>query len=248
MMKPQLFQHDRSISLVRLDPRTKLVLLLVINIFMISRSDVFASTYIRPLLAAIPCFLLLTGGRGRAGFIYGALFTLAFFAQIYFYPAVTGIVSILLHMIVELLLRFVPGLMMAYYLLSSTRVGEFVAAMERMRVPQKITIPLSVMFRFFPTIAEESGAIGDAMRMRGVGLRKMRGNPTAMLEYRMVPLMISVAKIGNDLSAAALTRGLGRPVKRTNICRVGFGFWDLGFFLIMIAVITIYVLHLGGFT
>ena len=43
------------------------------------------------------------------------------------------------------------------------------AAMERLRLPQKITIPLSVMFRFFPTVVEEYGAIGDAMRMRGIG-------------------------------------------------------------------------------
>lgn len=36
-----------------------------------------------------------------------------------------------------------------------------------------------------------------------------------MLEYRLVPLMVSVVKIGDELSAAALTRGLGAPVKRT---------------------------------
>lgn len=28
------------------------------------------------------------------------------------------------------------------------------------------------------------------------------------------------------LTAAALTRGLGAPVKRTNICSIGFGAWD----------------------
>lgn len=37
--------------------------------------------------------------------------------------------------------------------------------------------------------------------------------------------MISCVKIGDELSAAALTRGLGAPVKRTNICKIGFGAW-----------------------
>ena len=32
-----------------------------------------------------------------------------------------------------------------------------------------------------------------------------------MLEYRLVPLMVSVVKIGDELSAAALTRGAWSP-------------------------------------
>lgn len=48
-----------------------------------------------------------------------------------------------------------------------------------------------------------------------------------LIEYRFIPLMISVVKIGDDLSAAALTRGLDNPVRRTNITKVGFTGWDL---------------------
>ena len=44
---------------------------------------------------------------------------------------------------------------------------------------------------------------------------------------RFIPLMISGVKIGDDLSAAALTRGLENPVRRTNITKVGFTGWDL---------------------
>lgn len=80
--------------------------------------------------------------------------------------------------------------------------------------------PMSVMFRFFPTVAEEWSAIGDAMRMRGV--RFGGGKVGAILEYRIVPMMICSVKIGEELSQAALTRGLGGPVKRTNICKLGF--------------------------
>ena len=34
-------------------------------------------------------------------------------------------------------------------------------------------------------------------------------------------------KIGDELSAAALTRGLGAPVKRTNVCQIGFHIQDM---------------------
>ena len=48
-----------------------------------------------------------------------------------------------------------------------------------------------------------------------------------MIEYRLIPLMVSVVKIGDELSAAALTRGLGAPVRRTNVCELGFHVQDI---------------------
>lgn len=46
-------------------------------------------------------------------------------------------------------------------------------------------IPMSVIFRFFPTIGEENAAISDAMRMRGI--RFGGKHPGRMLEYRLIP-------------------------------------------------------------
>lgn len=69
-----------------------------------------------------------------------------------------------------ILSQFIPGLMMGYYTVTTTTVSEFVAAMERMHMPKQIVIPLSVMFRFFPTVGEEASSISDAMRMRGISL------------------------------------------------------------------------------
>ena len=79
------------------------------------------------------------------------------------------------------------------------------------------------MFRFFPTIVEEYHGITDAMRLRNVGSFR---NPVDMLEYRLVPLMISLTAIGNDLSISALTRGLDAPNKRSNMCAIGFNVQD----------------------
>ena len=47
-----------------------------------------------------------------------------------------------------------------------------------------------------------------------------------MIEYRLIPMMTCSVKIGQELSAASLTRGLGAPNNRTNICKIGFGFFD----------------------
>ena len=93
---------------------------------------------------------------------------------------------------------------------------------------EKVLIPLAVIFRFFPTMGEEYCAIRDAMRMRGIRLGRV--GPEALFTYRVVPLVIRIVKIGEELSQAALTRGLGAPVKRTNLAELGFGGWD-AFFL-----------------
>ena len=139
--------------------------------------------------------------------------------QIYLIPVTSGFVNFMVIAMTGIVTRFMPSIAMAYFVMSTTTVSEFVAAMERMRLPEQIVIPMSVIFRFFPTVGEEFTAINDAMRMRGV--RFGGGKVTAMLEYRLIPMMICSVKIGEELSASALTRGLGAPVKRTNICRIG---------------------------
>jgi len=144
---------------------------------------------------------------------------------LYVSPYIGGVLSYITLGSCAILNRFLPSILMAAYLMSTTTVSEFTAAMQRMHVSEKIVIPLSVMFRFFPTVADEAASIGSAMRMRDI--RMGGSNMGKALEYRMVPLMTCCVKIGEELSAAALTRGLGGTVKRTNICKIGFRAQDV---------------------
>ena len=64
-----------------------------------------------------------------------------------------------------------------------------------------------------------------------------------MVEYRLVPLIVSVVKIGDELSAAALTRGLGAPGRRTNLCRIGFHVQDLMAALFCVACFALFLLR-----
>ena len=57
------------------------------------------------------------------------------------------------------------------------------------------------------------------MRLRGVGLAGKNKNLLTHLEYVIVPLMMSTLRIGDELSAASLTKGLGTG-HRTHICTV----------------------------
>lgn len=53
---------------------------------------------------------------------------------------------------------------MGYITVRTTTVSEFVASMKKLHLPEQIIIPMSVIFRFFPTVVEEYNAIGDAMK------------------------------------------------------------------------------------
>ena len=95
-------------------------------------------------------------------------------------------------------------------------------------------------------ISGEAESIGNAMRMRGITGKKLFKNPQAVLEYRIVPFMMSVVTIGKDLSAVALTRGLGNGIKRTSICKIGFHWKDFALMLVVTVALLVFLFFSGG--
>lgn len=222
-----------------LDPRTKLLLLLVITTLMFSTSNKGIMNYVKPVLSVLPFALLLIEKRFKTAVKYLLLYIVCFALERFALIRLSGMLSFLVLAFTSIMTRFAPGIMTGAYLVASTSVSEFIAAMERMHLSEKIVIPLSVIFRFIPTMKEEYQAINDAMRMRGI--RVGGRNPFLMVEYRMIPFMVSVVKIGDELSAAALTRGLGAPVKRTNICRIGFHMQDVAIITVCLACFLLFL-------
>ncbi|MEM5780800.1 MAG: energy-coupling factor transporter transmembrane component T [Lawsonibacter sp.] len=208
-----------------LDPRTKLLLLVTVSTFVLGGLGSGKLSFLVPCLSALPLVLLLAAGKFRTAVLYLAAFTGAYLASLLLLPRLSGFPQFFLLGCAGILSRVMPGVVLGVYVVSTTTVSEFTAAMQRLHVSEKIIIPMSVMFRFFPTVGEEFGAINAAMRMRGISLGG--GRAGKMLEYRLVPLMTCSAKIGEELSAAALTRGLGGEVRRTNVCRIGFRIQDI---------------------
>lgn len=223
-----------------LDPRTKIVLCLVVSFIMLESTTSLVVNALQIALAALPLIFLLMLGKHKMAVYYLCAYVFASLVPQLLVPLLPAIINLLFTGMIALMTQILPGMMMAYFLIVSTSVSEFVTAMDRMHVPKSISVPMSVLFRFFPTIVEEYGHVRDAMRMREVGNLRQ---PMAMLEYRMVPFMTSIVSIGNDLAASALTRGLSAPVRRTNVCPIGFT-WRDGLALVLtggcIAIFLIY--------
>ena len=228
----EFLQSGAGERTVRLDPRTKIVLLFAVSTVLLLGGNGPAMFAVRTAMLLFPFALLAVSGRVRAAALMLAAYLGTYALAVFAVPVLTGVANAVVMASATVVSRFVPTLALAYFVFATTTVSEFMAAMARIRMPDWITIPLSVLFRFFPTLGEEARAIGAAMHMRGISPLR---NGTAFLECALVLLMSCAVSIGEDLSAAALARGLGGPAKRTNVCSIGFGVADVAALAVSIA-------------
>lgn len=226
-----------------LDPRTKIFVMLVICAV---ATMVYQGLYerLRPWYLLLPFLLLALDKRPFDALKFGMVYALTFFYDkwMFFLPE-SGAARNIVRLIAGIIIVMLPFFTMGNYIIRTTKVSEFIAAMQNMRISPKIVIPFAVLFRFFPTISEEYASIRDAMRMRGIS---MGSGPVAVLEYRLVPLMISLVKIGDDLSAAASTRGMSADGARTNHCNLYWSAWDIIIFLMSAVMFAIFFLSAAG--
>lgn len=224
-----------------LDPRVGLLAILTVSAVMIGGSITGIDFWLRLVCCALPFVGLLVLKRWRFAAVYAALYIFAFLMEGAAFQLTSGIVNMVVMILGGLISRFFAPIVMGYCIMQSTTVAEFIAAMERMHVPSAITIPLSVMFRFFPTIAEENASITEAMRMRQVA--GLKSGLMTRIEYELVPVMMSAVRIADELSKAALTKGLGADVRRTHICEVGFRVRDCILLVLCAAVLVLFVVY-----
>lgn len=216
------YRLDRNVHSL-LDPRTKLLLLFTSSVFVVGNAGEKQMFVFYWILVFLPVLLLFAEKEWKFGFAAIAIYVGSYFAQMALQHDLNSLESALALML-YIVTKILPTVILARYIVKSTKVSEFLAAMHRMHVSDKLTIPISVIFRFFPTVAEESRSINDAMRMRGIEMGSKKA--TEAVEYRMVPLIASCSIIGEELSAAAMTRGLEVGEKRSCIWNIRFGVID----------------------
>ncbi len=228
-------------ALINFDPRTKLILLLVVNTVIISDSKSILISGLKVALVILVLFFLIDMKKIKMSVMYVLIYLLAMGGD---YILMSGRINgmsaggLTLRIVVYLVVRMLPSVMLAWFVLHTTKVSEFIAAMQRMHLPLTVTIPFAIIFRFFPTLADEYSSIQDAMKMRNI---RFGTGIEAGIEYRMVPLLVSVTKIGDELSAAAMTRGLTTDNKRTSYCEIGFHLQDIIVFSLMATSLAVFV-------
>lgn len=234
-----VLKRDRpTIKQLFLDPRSKMLLCITAALINLAGGSDGVMGYVKIGLAIIPLLFMVVLGKPLVAAYYVGLYVFSLWLPVvtrHLPPALNACVT----GIIVTSTQAIPSMAMVCFMVATTTVSEFMAAMDRLHVPKKVTIPISSMFRFFPTIKEEYSAIKDAMTLRGVGAWS---NPLEMLEFRLVPLMTELLSINNELAASALTRGLDAPNKRENVCPIGFHIQDYLVVLLCVGIVVLKIL------
>lgn len=201
---------------VRLDPRTELLLLVIANVVAFTYSAWWIEFAVIGVLSA----LLICCGCGKAAVKWLLFFCGLVVVQYYVIPILPKFFVIIFSILTVYIRRLFPCLMIGVLILKTTPVRFLIIALRKWHIPQKLIIPLSITLRYFPAIREEHRHIRDAMKLRkikGVGKK---------LECMVVPMLMSATGTADELSAAAITRGIENPVKKTCIIDLRFHVQD----------------------
>lgn len=223
--------------MIRTDPRTKVALLLLSVVF-----SIFIPTDARLVIwiGLITIYGVLMGRVKktiRAAIVFAALFVFARYGLSY----LTGTLHTSLLVWLGLVFKCYPSCMLAGVVTGTTHISEFMAAMAKMKVPREIVIPIAIMFRYFPVVGEDWRYIVDAMALRGISFKPAYffRNPVVVLDALYVPMLITASKAADELSIAAITRGIENPRQRTSRLDIHFSVWDTVVFLCFLGALVI---------
>lgn len=164
--------------------------------------------------------------------IFGILFLIPGFKILANFPMIIKMVLSLLVVIRMFYIPYIAG----KFLIKTSDVGSIISSMDYLKIPNSISIPIAVMFRFFPSFIEERNNIKMAMKIRGIDTK----NPIKYFKYVLVPLLIISSNIADDISKAAETKCIANPIKKTRYITVRVNMVDF------IYAFTVTIIVFGG--
>lgn len=207
-----------------LDPRTKLLILAITSVSVFLNE----SMLIEGAFTFIPFLLLLQAKHIRLAFKSGAAFIILLALPMLLVPHLPVTAGGILYMFAVYIRKLIPCFMLGSLLIRTTKVSTFLAAISRLHLPKGFTIALSITLRYFPTMKEEWGFIKDAMSLRGISASPagLLFHPVRTMEYVYVPMLVSASKISDEITQAAITRGIDHLERRSCLENIRFRMRD----------------------
>ena len=220
------------------DPRTKIVLLILCVI----SATIVPSLYYENLLVFAITIFGCASGKVRKSLVPAAFYGVFYLLTTRIMSLEKGLFYTVFTSWLGLFYTVYPCAFLSSIILSTTKVNEFLTAMNKAHIPKKVLIPLAVMLRYIPTVREDWGYIKDAMRLRDVtpSLFGLLKNPAMTVECLYVPLLMTASNTAEELSCAAVTRGIENPKPRTCLLAIRFRGGDL-----VAIVLAVFILILG---
>ncbi|MGY3724509.1 energy-coupling factor transport system permease protein [Granulicatella balaenopterae] len=226
-----------------LDFRTKLFVTVVLSYTLLLGNLQERFLVVAIGASSLPYLLLLLARRYQAAIRGIGLIIGAVLVQKYLMGHVTGVVTSICLFITMLILRLLPGFVMGKYSFMTTDISELIYSLKKLRLPDQMIIPMTVMSRFFYTAKTDYQQIKEAMYLQGLTSKRLLTQPVKLIEYRTIPLLMVLMRTADDVAVSALTRGLVIGKKRTSLVETHFTWRDGVMFFCMVVLIGFY---LGG--
>ena len=226
---------------LRLDPRTKLFLLLLSNLTLFFHVSLWAEI----ILVTMLLLLFFLSGKYKSGLRMSLIYATMVSVDLFVIPYAEGVFINFIAMLTVGIRMMLPCVISGAYAFSTTTVGEMVCGLRKIKVPECIIVPSVTVIRFFPTIAEDYRQIRNAMAFRGIasGTLALLRHPVQSLDYIMMPLLMNSNNVAQDLSVAAMTKGLSLPGKHTSMVELKMTIKDWN---CMLMCTLPFVLYFGG--
>ena len=222
------------------DVRTLLFLDILIMVFMLvsGKPEVTLSSFI--LAAAVP---VITG-------LYGVLlcYTVLFAGLFSYYqlilhvhvPVFQSAVFSVIGIVAFIVQPIIPFMLLGTVIKKQKNISEITMALERMRLPRGIILSIAVMFRYLPSIKDDFFIIIDSMKLKGLYTSKRSAmlHPIRTMEFIIVPMLFKSLKTAEELSCAALVKGIENTGKKTSYFDVRIRSVDLIFSFAALAILA----------
>lgn len=228
-MNEQLHESKKGIkSIVKrelaMDPRVVTALVVCANLVALGRSTLtgIAAT-------AVVSGVYICAGCRKSFAVAWWVFMLGFCTTAFMLPVLyPGFVQASFGLIAFWAMRLGTMIGLGVFFVSALRAHYVSAALTRSHAPYWIFVPTLVIIRFFPAARVELKAIKEAMVLRGLspGFWGMLRHPLQTGEYLVIPFLASAARIGDELTASSMIKGLGAQKKRSCIVRLRLSRWD----------------------
>lgn len=227
--------------MIRIDFRAKLFLMMVISFIMTIGNIQSLNPIYYALICMLPTFLLFLSGHIKSGIKSIILFIILNIIEINIRELNDSIILSLIHIVIIIIKRVFAPMVMGNYIILTTSVGEAICSLKKVKCPDQIAIPVAVMVRYFYATRIEYRQIKQAIYLRGISFRKFFKNPILLIEYRIIPLLMTLSNSADELTVASLTKGLAVNQNRSNIREAKLTFADYLIFFVSILVLFFYI-------
>ncbi len=220
--------------MIKLDPRTKLYLLVLSNLLLLFHVSLLCEVIFTSLILV----LIICSKKYKTGIRLAIFYYVLVLLEVVVVPNVgKGVLANLISLVAIGVRMILPCIYTGLYAFSTTSVSELVCAMRKMHIPETIIIPCMVVIRFFPTVKEDYQNIKNAMALRGIDCSL--AHPFTSLEYMIIPLLMNSNNVTEDLSIAAITKGIGMQNKHTSRKEIHFSLNDFALLCISIIILGV---------